>query len=394
MFGIHQLIPAVILLLGVFAAPVAASPLRQDAATCPIHPTGNALAYQAAQLLEDETAIRACAAIGDKSILEGIARNWRTPPDVLAVLATHPHHHVRGAVASNPQAPRELLRGFMQDPHAWVRVDLATNPALPDDVLHTLVAIAMQSNTIPADERAYIAQGVAKNPRTPEPNLRWLATHRLLVVRQHVGMNVAAPDDLLRQLLADPEPVVRAHAQTNLRNRGAAVGPPASPPAVLAPAPSARHPEWLVSAAGWLRFYDQQRGTRLSWALDQMTLTSENLNPGAWGAFRGGRGQIILNAATAGESPHAIAAVLAHESKHALDFLTVGPPGGSFDCYASEIAAFAVQADVWASFYGLEGKPHPKTALEKDLNLVLFLARTAPHRLIEDLTALYHDQCG
>lgn len=82
---------------------------------------------------------------------------------------------------------------------------------------------------------------------------------------------------------------------------------------------------------------------------------------------------ITLHSKQAAASPQALAAILAHESVHALYYHRLGDarqrPGRL--CIEEEADSFAWQAAVWAHIFGLGGKPEPADDVEREHNLVL-----------------------
>jgi hypothetical protein len=224
--------------------PDTASAFARSSSSCPADaPPDNLDKWRIAKELEDEAALRACALSSNGSILEGVAGNWRTPPDVLGALAGRGNPLVRRAVAKNPSAPQDILRALNRDSETAVRVDLAANPSLPDDLLEAFVGQALRSDGFPLDDSDHIARGIALNPRTPEPVLRQFAIHPWFPIRQNVGMNLSTPADVLQALARDETASVRAQAEANLRQRAAQPPSGASAAAGAASEPTPAGPD-------------------------------------------------------------------------------------------------------------------------------------------------------
>ncbi len=93
------------------------------------------------------------------------------------------------------------------------------------------------------------------------------------------------------------------------------------------------------------------------------------------------------------ESLEVAAVVLAHEGHHALDDI-LGLLGPGQACYDSEVRGFTVQALLWSSIYGIDGKTPPLTDLEGWLNGILYLFLHFPLTLVDTIIATYGEQCG
>jgi hypothetical protein len=115
----------------------------------------------------------------DGTIRAGLARNRRTPPDVLAELVWEPE--IRRLVAANPAMPPADLERLYVDPDSRV--------------------------------------GLAENPSTPVPLLRRMATAAEKNVRWALLRNPAVPDDVLADLEHDRDPGIGTAAANAARRR-------------------------------------------------------------------------------------------------------------------------------------------------------------------------------
>jgi hypothetical protein len=116
----------------------------------------------------------------DSAVRRALARNPRTPPDVLAELAWDPA--IRPFVAENPATPTAQLDGMYADPGS--RAGLAANPSTPVELLHRVAT-------------------------TPDPNIRWALLR-----------NPALPDDILADLERDAEVGHYATSTAHRRREG------------------------------------------------------------------------------------------------------------------------------------------------------------------------------
>lgn len=117
----------------------------------------------------------------DAGVLDAMAGNERTPPDVLSELARHKK--------------------------SQVRYDVAKNPSTPGPVLEQLYA---------EDQNRY---ALAVNPSVPEAMLRRLAENADHLVRFNLASNLSVPRDLLERLMADPNEMVATAARRASRTR-------------------------------------------------------------------------------------------------------------------------------------------------------------------------------
>ncbi len=152
-------------------------------------------------------------------------------------------------------------------------------------------------------------------------------------------------------------------------------------------------PAWLHTPLELIADYDRRHGTVLFKAIESSNLAIADA-PDFWAAFAPKTHTLIITPALQSESPEAVATVLAHEGLHAVDTAKYGSPGNELACYTYETSAFRLQAAVWQSFYGDDGKVNPSTELETELNTILELARTDAWRFNTDIKARYQDECS
>jgi hypothetical protein len=201
------------------------------------------------------------------------------------------------------------------------------------------------------------------------------------VIANGADLTAPTPETAQRQLTPAAPPV-----SADIIQLPADAGPPIMPEA----------PGWVQLPLALLREYDRRNGTVLVPAIVRAGISTGNIGGvgGAWGLFVPSSHRIILDAALADEAPQAIAPVLGHEADHARDTFQYGPPRTEQACYTFEITAFALQARIWASMYGPNGKPDPSTDLETELNLILSTSRTSADTLIGALKRNYQSECG
>jgi len=154
-------------------------------------------------------------------------------------------------------------------------------------------------------------------------------------------------------------------------------------------------PAWIQKPLVLLREYDRRNATVLVPAITRADISIGRLGGanGAWGLFAPGSHRIVLDSSLVNETPQAVAAVLGHEADHARDTFQYGPPRSDAACYTFEITAFALEARIWASFYGPLGKSDASTDLERELNLILETSRTKAGTLIGTIKDNYRSEC-
>jgi hypothetical protein len=100
----------------------------------------------------------------DVAVLDELAGNTHTPPDVLAKLASHRDSGVRYGVARNPSTPAPVLEQLYADPYN--RTSLAVNPSAPPAMLrklahdpdHTVLANLLFNRSVSTDTLEELAK--------------------------------------------------------------------------------------------------------------------------------------------------------------------------------------------------------------------------------------------
>lgn len=95
---------------------------------------------------------------------------------------------------------------------------------------------------------------------------------------------------------------------------------------------------------------------------------------GILGAYSPETNRLALSSELRTESPQVLAAILAHETVHAIYHHRTGVRTTGRACIREEELAFGWQAALWAHLYGPAGKPEPLTELEREQNRILRLA--------------------
>lgn len=145
-----------------------------------------------------EELAEAAVAAGDVATLRALAAHPVTPPERLAVLASHADEGVRRAVALHRATPEAVLRELAGDASAAVRRALAAREKLPKSIAKVLLTDAV------GDVRLTLARRVDARPK----HLRALADDPDPRVRRFV----AALGYLGTTAVADADPKVRRAA--------------------------------------------------------------------------------------------------------------------------------------------------------------------------------------
>ncbi len=171
----------------------------------------------------------------DKYIRTIVANNTNTPPETLARLAEDEDPDVRKFVSSNPKTPIEVLARLPNDKYAYVLINLAWNPNTPSEALTRIAkeervpnylvselreAIAHNHNTSSeilvrlVNDRAFsVREMLALNPNTPVDSLEILA--RELRIREILAVHPSTPKEFLARLVDDEAPSVRCSLAEN-----------------------------------------------------------------------------------------------------------------------------------------------------------------------------------
>jgi hypothetical protein len=208
----------------------------------------------------------------------------------------------------------------------------------------------------------------------------WALTERGLLYWSSGGLDPPPDATVLGEAVVEPTALTLTTAA-------------AAATATSVPRAATDDPRWLEQAIELLREYDRKHGTILTTALERTRVVVARL-PGAWAAYIPRLRTITLDPILQTEAPEAVATVLGHEAMHASDQLLYGGASTEVACFSYEISAFRLQALLWQSFHGSDGKPDPSTELEEELNETLRRARTDAGGLIKSIHNRYADQCG
>jgi hypothetical protein len=186
----------------------------------------------------------------DVPYLEFLAKDQRTPPDVLEMLATgvksdKDGEDIRAKIVKHKNVTPNLLRKIADDLNTselsrydvlngWrVLIPLAENPKTPPDVLEKLAKdkshtskylrerVAKNPNTtvevlnsLAKDEEPKVRLNVAENPNTSVETLKSFVNDKA-IFRQAVALNPNLPEDVLDFLSNDTEDKVRLNVAKN-----------------------------------------------------------------------------------------------------------------------------------------------------------------------------------
>jgi DNA-binding NarL/FixJ family response regulator len=139
----------------------------------------------------------------DEFVLADVARNAKTPTELLLKLANHKDAWVRLGVADNPNTPiatrQKILDGFLtlksRDDNGdefIARCIFATSESLDD--------ISKRYSSLETESRSRVLSFVATNPNTSSQVLTKLARDRFSEIRIAVASNPKTDANLLREL--------------------------------------------------------------------------------------------------------------------------------------------------------------------------------------------------
>jgi hypothetical protein len=144
----------------------------------------------------------------------------------------------------------------------------------------------------------------------------------------------------------------------------------------------------LESAFALFTGYDQAQGGNLVATLDAAAVQvnwSRGRTPSGQATAFLPRGGVVINGGTifvdsqyADASAEALAALLAHESRHAVDLIQAGRALDPAACMDSEIRAHLEQARAWAYLTSPTGRDGADVPLEQDLNDLLAASQQGP----------------
>lgn len=130
-----------------------------------------------------------------KGVMEGIAGNPETPPELLDILAHKATKNIQKMIAQNPATDTETLIFLASKP--WGEKAML-NPKLPPCFLEKHAR-----NTLPYNHR----REIAANPSTPGHVLEHLASDENGYVREAVAKNPSTPPSVLKVLISDLKPI-------------------------------------------------------------------------------------------------------------------------------------------------------------------------------------------
>ncbi|MFN0072051.1 MAG: hypothetical protein ACKVVP_11250 [Chloroflexota bacterium] len=159
----------------------------------------------------------------------------------------------------------------------------------------------------------------------------------------------------------------------------------------------------LESAYALFSDYDQAQGSGLVSALEAAAVQinwSRGRAPGGQPtAFlpRGGAvitgGTIFVDSQLADASGEALAALLAHEARHAVDLIQAGRAQDPAACIESEVRAHQEQAQAWAFLVGPAGRAETEVPIERDLNDLLIATVQGSQAIQEWIIARGQSRC-
>jgi hypothetical protein len=159
----------------------------------------------------------------------------------------------------------------------------------------------------------------------------------------------------------------------------------------------------LEPAFALFNAYDQAQGGGLVAALDAAAVQvnwSRGRAPGGQAtAFlpRGGAvitgGTIFVDSGYMDASAEAIASLLAHESRHAVDLIQAGRALDPVACLESEIRAHTEQAQAWAYLTSPTGRKGTDVPLELELNDLLLASQQGPSAVQDWINARGLSRC-
>lgn len=149
----------------------------------------------------------------DYQLRSEVAKNPKTSPEILDILATDTWIDIQILVASNPNTRKETLDNLSRHYDPYVRCKVSLNPTTSESTLRTLSM----------DSLWWIRHAVAKNPNTPEDVLDNLAKDSSPEVRYSVsswGFKNKVSLQTLKYLTNDVDYTVRECAKSllNIKN--------------------------------------------------------------------------------------------------------------------------------------------------------------------------------
>ena len=156
--------------------------------------------------LAEHKGISVLFAVEGISVLVAVAGNPTTSPEILERLAEHEYTHVPETVAGNPATPPEILERLAEHKNTRVLVVVAGNPATPPEILKRLAAHWHFS----------VLCRVAGNRKTPETILRALVKVGSIPAME-VARNPCISRELFLELVQSKDVLVRNALSENPR---------------------------------------------------------------------------------------------------------------------------------------------------------------------------------
>jgi hypothetical protein len=149
----------------------------------------------------------------DDEVRTFVARNPKTPPDILEILSYDSIREVRGAVTRNPNTPEDILINFAKYPDGFLAHRILKNPGATGKVLETL--IKYQGSDVKQD--IWVER---QDMETPEYIIEMLAKDPDWKVREIVAAVPKTPSHIIDMLAKDSNEVVRERAKKNPNYKG------------------------------------------------------------------------------------------------------------------------------------------------------------------------------
>lgn len=117
--------------------------------------------------------------------------------------------------------------------------------------------------------------------------------------------------------------------------------------------------------------------------------------PAGLGGYADARGyQVVMSRGLGSGDPRSMAAAIAHEGTHVIDYAAGALDLATFSCFELEQRAHAIQAQVWAELVGPAGKPNPQDNWDRASNDVLGFAQRNDLENYVRRSAGYEAQCA
>jgi endonuclease YncB( thermonuclease family) len=104
--------------------------------------------------------------------------------------------------------------------------------------------------------------------------------------------------------------------------------------------------------------------------------------------------EIVMSRKVGVADPRSMAAAIAHEGTHAIDFVAGAMDLANYSCFEMEQRSHGVQAQVWSEFFGPGGKPDPQDDWDRSTNNVLRFYQRSDLQNYVQRSAGYEIQCS